>query len=329
MRDVVTGSIDCTDVDMRQRFGIAYNRGYMRVVTLEGFARHDPDFEGHRGYVYYGDAWLFRFVIESAEDFFRIQLPYVVDVFNIDPRQIYRLALYGQPGCGLSDVRLFISFEEPPDEGTLERLQITPPQTKTDRSGDILDDLLIEVLLVASDAAKRRLGDALTAGEPPLKTRSLGKGTRTGDFISWRRGGSRYGSLVRLHWTDELSPRAADWNNTNFILSESLRASYDPKNIARLEFRALPETEHAYDIEAEILVAPSVRLNTIRTTPKKKPRPPGIAKRTKGGGLVFQCVLDPANRLSESDRLLRNTFNGLSLEKRIGVWHRHIAEFFR
>jgi hypothetical protein len=174
---------------------LVYNTGCMRVVTLEGFARYEPDFEGHRGYVYSGDAWLFRFVVQSVENFFNVQLPYLIDVFGIDPRQIYHLALYGQPGCGLGDIRLFISFEEPPDEKTLERLQITRPHAETEHSGDILDDLLIKVLPIASAMVKRRLSDDL-AGAEPMRKPSLGKGNRSGDFIRWKQAGSRGGSTT-------------------------------------------------------------------------------------------------------------------------------------
>jgi hypothetical protein len=73
----------------------------------------------------------------------------------------------------------------------------------------------------------------------------------------------------------------------------------------------------------------TVRLHPIRTIPKKKSRPLGIGKLTKGGGLVIQSLSDPLDGLSESDRRLRNTFNALPLEKRIGVWHRRLAKFFR
>jgi len=64
--------------------------------------------------VYEGEAHLFRFTVRSPENFFRLQLPYVVETLKIDPRQIYKLSLYGRPGVGLNEVRLCVSFLKKP-----------------------------------------------------------------------------------------------------------------------------------------------------------------------------------------------------------------------
>src|SRR5437016_2367607 len=99
----------------------------MKVVTVEGFARNEPEGQEHRGYIYQGEAWLFRFRIYSPEYFFQRQLSHLVEVFRIDKRQIYDLLLRGNPGAGLSDVLLYVSFEEPPTQDLVDALQFSPP----------------------------------------------------------------------------------------------------------------------------------------------------------------------------------------------------------
>ena len=116
----------------------------MQVVTVENFGRNSPDSEEPSGNLYGGHAWLFRFVIESVEQFFGDQIPYLVDVFEIDQRQIYRLVLCGSPGGGLYDVRLFISFTKLPTDGQIARLQVSAPQKESSDENDHFPDLLMK-----------------------------------------------------------------------------------------------------------------------------------------------------------------------------------------
>ena len=92
----------------------------MRVVTIVGFGRQNPQTTEDPLPTYRGDACLFRFEIQSPEHFFRSELPRLIEIFEIDSRAIYQLVLYGAPGHGLYDVRLYISFEKFPDESKLE-----------------------------------------------------------------------------------------------------------------------------------------------------------------------------------------------------------------
>lgn len=134
----------------------------MRVVTVERFGMVTPDSIEHPGSVYEGDGWLFRFVTQSAEMFFRAELPNLCRVLNdLDVRAIYKLALFGD-GTGLYDVRLYVSFEEPPKNEQIDQLKFAV--SKADASGfddDILDQRLLEFLREASRTAKRRLAKAL------------------------------------------------------------------------------------------------------------------------------------------------------------------------
>ena len=134
----------------------------MRVVTVERFGTLTPDSVEHHGYIYEGDGWLFRFVTQSAEMFFRAELPNLCRVLNeLDIRAIYKLALYGE-GKGLYDVRVYISFQELPTDEQIAQLQFAV--SKAEAPGfddDILDDRLLEFLKGASRSAKQRLAKAL------------------------------------------------------------------------------------------------------------------------------------------------------------------------
>jgi hypothetical protein len=126
----------------------------MRVVTIEGFAG-----ERSGGFLYEGEAYLFRFSVSSPEKFFRLQLPYVVETLKIDPRQIYKLSLYGRPGVGLYDVRLYVSFLKKPTTSQVNALRKSPPPDIEERYGGN-DHLLVELedmLKGMSPAMKRRL----------------------------------------------------------------------------------------------------------------------------------------------------------------------------
>jgi len=127
----------------------------MRVLTIEGFGGE----RGDEGFVYEGEAYLFRFTIGSPETFFRLQFPYVVKTLNIDPRQVYKLSLYGRPGVGLYDVRLYVSFIKKPTKSQVDALRKAPPPDTEERYGGC-DHLLIEfedILETISPAMKRRL----------------------------------------------------------------------------------------------------------------------------------------------------------------------------
>lgn len=64
----------------------------MRIITLERLAGIG---EGDC-YIYEGNGYLLRFRIESADQFFGMQLPFIVKTLRIDARQIMRLELLGE-----------------------------------------------------------------------------------------------------------------------------------------------------------------------------------------------------------------------------------------
>jgi hypothetical protein len=95
----------------------------MKVLTIEGFGGE----RGGQGYIYEGEAWLFRFTVSSPETFFRLQLPYAIKSLQIDSRQIYEVTLYSKPGIGLSNVYLYVSFESKPKRSQVNALRNAPP----------------------------------------------------------------------------------------------------------------------------------------------------------------------------------------------------------
>jgi hypothetical protein len=142
--------------------GPALKESSMRVLTIEGFGGE----RGDEGYVYEGEAYLFRFTISSPENFFRLQLPYVVKTLKIDPRQIYKLSLYGRPGVGLYDVRLYVSFLKKPTPSQVDALKKSPPPDIEERYRGS-DHLLIEFenrLKELSPSMKRQSTEVFAPG---------------------------------------------------------------------------------------------------------------------------------------------------------------------
>lgn len=140
----------------------------MRIVTIEDFGRNDPGSKEHLGYIYQGNAWQFRFTISSPDHFFSAELPHLIDVFEIDTRQIYALTLYRMEGWGEKtpfEVRLFVSFldeQEPPDESVMEKLQCRVPQVRCHPSHcDELVNYFRDFLKVAAPRTKGRIAKAL------------------------------------------------------------------------------------------------------------------------------------------------------------------------
>jgi hypothetical protein len=165
----------------------------MKVVTINSFGEGPELFHGDR--IYVGDAWLFRFVA-SPDHFFGAELPHVEEVLGIDIRQIYQLALYGEPGQGLSDVCMYVSFlpfQEPPVEmekieefgvdGSIPRkasklhllqdeVASAPP---SDFPDDILSRLFADLLGSGSPPVKRKLARALEQEERSVAKKGTGK----------------------------------------------------------------------------------------------------------------------------------------------------------
>jgi len=309
----------------------------MRVVTVENFGGGRPEFLRNSGYIYEGECWAFRFQINSEEHFFKDQIPNLIwNVFKIDPRQIMRLVLYGKPGLGLFDARVYISFETPPEQSQMESLKLEVQPSAKDNSGDTLDGLLLEVLKDANPAAIESLTRSVEESVgTPVKIRK-GKKTsfKSADVVYWSGSGKiQAGGIFRLRWEDECTPCLLDWNNANFLLAEALRDKYKPQNVVRFEFRAVPDTEAAYEMEAEVFVEGPPRLHPIRLVLKGRrgSADVGVVRRVAAKKETMEFVPEeaPRSRLIEAEQKLLDKFNRLPMEARLAIWQKHIARFFK
>ena len=134
----------------------------MRVVTIERFGTLTPDTSEHPGCIYEGDGWLLRFVTQSPDHFFLAEIENLCHVLNdLDVRAIYELVLYGD-GAGLYDVRMHISFEQPPENEQIDQLKFAASSAELRQfENDALDQRLLEFLRVASKTAKKLLANAI------------------------------------------------------------------------------------------------------------------------------------------------------------------------
>jgi hypothetical protein len=132
----------------------------MRIITLERLAGIG---EGDC-YIYEGSGYLLRFRIESADQFFGMQLPFVVETLGIDPRQIMRLELLGNGYSGLRHAIVCISFEDGASkakrpESLIKKLYdapSTPPREPFTLNSDELRQRLIQFFLLAPNDVKAR-----------------------------------------------------------------------------------------------------------------------------------------------------------------------------
>ena len=143
----------------------------MRVVTIENFGNWTPNSDEHPGFVYKGDAHLFRFTIQSPEHFFRSELPNLLRQLDVSIASVYRLVVMGWPGTGLYEVRLYVSFEEPPDEEKFELLRMAvQPSEPLDHPHDRIESLFYEFLKNAKPSTRKNLARALEREEQDAKT---------------------------------------------------------------------------------------------------------------------------------------------------------------
>ena len=136
----------------------------MRVATIVGFGTRAEEAKERVSPIYIGDGWLLRFEIHSPDHFFQAELPNLATLLLDDIRQIYRLVLYGHPGSGLQDVRIYLSAEDeyPLDENKLEELQSpVPRQEPAEFPRDEMHRLFADFLRSAKADTKGKIAAAL------------------------------------------------------------------------------------------------------------------------------------------------------------------------
>jgi hypothetical protein len=150
---------------------------------------------------------------------------------------------------------------------------------------------------------------------------------KSGNRARYVDGKDGHDSIVQFEYVDG-PPWGSAWSNVNLFLAESLREQYDVKRIVRLECLALVDTEAEYSITANVLVKDPVRLYPVRKTlkgTKRSQRSP-----SKSQAVHFDISIAEKNYGLDAEGIkLIEEFNELPLQRRIILWHKLMAPYFR
>jgi hypothetical protein len=294
----------------------------MRIISVGRVAGIGADDD----HLYGGTGYLLRFSIESAEQFFGMQLPFIVDTLkdalNIDVRNIMRLELLGDGSSGLRHVVLCISFEDSSSEAerpedAIEKLcaaPSTPPRYSFGLQGDVLRERLINFFLLAPNAVKSRF------------VRDSARAMRHSDVKS---AGMQYeadaaGFLYRISYHAGSPPCIKEWRNVLLYCADTLRRAFRPERLDRVAFTAIPNTDEDYRVEAEFLFAAKPRVYKARSELRFRPM------KTHGSGLAFEPSPDlPEQKLPPPEKRAVDKFDELDTQERLNVWNRHLSKFYK
>src|SRR5205814_2591064 len=131
-----------------------------------------------------------RFGIESADEFFAVQLPFIVDTFGIDIRQIMHLELLGDGRSGSSHVAMCISFEDncPASmiEACVHKIYNTPalPPQAEHSVNETIRERLIDFLLLGPPAERSRFLRTFKRLMQRVASRTSPESTLSAGFVS-------------------------------------------------------------------------------------------------------------------------------------------------
>jgi len=287
----------------------------MRIITLGSIAGVG---EGD-DHLYEGNGYLLRFSIESADQFFAKQLPFIVDSLGIDVRQIMRLELIGDGRSGLHHARLCISFEAEPEERAIDKLCAalsTPPSDPCTLDHDELRKRLIQFLLLAPNAVKARFlkDSARTIQRDDVEPKRV----RYEDHVA--------GFLYRVAFSAGSPPSIAEWRNTLLYCSERLRRDFLPERLERVTFTPIPNSDGSYKVEAELLLPTRAQVYGARSELRFRSRPTKTVSSMQVG--KFQTGR-PEHQLEEPEKRALLEFDGLDTRERLRLWNKHLSGFFR
>lgn len=294
----------------------------MRIITLGQVA----GIGGGDDHIYEGNAYLLRFSIDSPERFFAVQLPFIVNTLGIDPRQIMRLEIVCS-GWQQAMICICISFEDAACDA--ERLEsaidkVCAAPSAANNSYTVCDDVLRE-----------RLIDFLLLAPAPVKTRFLKDFAGAIRHKNAKPKKPQYethvsaGLLCRVLFDAETPPSIAEWRNALVCCSERLRRDFVPECLDRITFTAIPNSEAAYRVEAELLLRRCPRIYRERSKLRFDSRP-SRTSRTTDGVLSFEPVsVRPELRLKEPEKDALHQFDELDTKGRLIVWNGPLSRFFR
>src|SRR5882762_5720760 len=127
-------------------------------------------------------------------------------------------------------------------------------------------------------------------------------------------------SILRLVWTGSLVC-FAEWSNLNFYLHQLLGPDYDAKALVRLSFRAIPETEDEYSVEAEIALPQGVSLLRIKRVHEKRARQSSAPRKRSTTNVPPSFDVTPigSHRTPEEQEIFER-FAALSTAQRLRFW---------
>jgi hypothetical protein len=291
----------------------------MRIITLGRVAGiGDGD-----DYIYEGNAYLLRFSLESPDQFFAFQLPFIVDTLGIDVRQIMRMELLGDGQSGLRQVMVCISFEDAACDAELLESAINkvcaapsaPNNTFTLRD-DVLRQRMIQFFLLAPK---------------PVKTRFLKDFAETIRHKAAKSANLRHerhveGFLYRVSFEAGSPPSLSEWRNTLLFCSERLRRAFLQERLDRVTFTAIPNTEDEYRVEADLLLPVRTKVYKARSELRFRSRP----TRATNAVLSFEPETGrPEHKLKEPEKAALHEFDELDTKGRLLVWNKHLSKFFK
>ena len=292
----------------------------MRIITLgrvAGIGEGDDHF-------YEGSGYVLRFGIDSPEQFFALQLPFIVDTLGIDDRQIMRLELLGNGYSGLRQATVCISFEDSTSEAEgperlIEKLSAapsTPPREPFTLDYDELRERLIQFFSLACNPVKDRFlkDSARTSQHKGVKPKKQAYPAQVSGFI------------YRVSFDAGSPPNIATWRNTMLYCSERLRGNFSPERLDRVTFTAIANSEQEYKVETELLLPTRTRVYGARSELRFRSRPTRVVSPVQG--LTFQTGR-PEQKLSKTEKLALNRFDELNTRDRLVFWNQHLSKFFR
>lgn len=291
----------------------------MQIITLGrvgGIGEGDD-------HIYQGNGSLMRFTINSADDFFAIQLPWIVNTLEIDIRQIMRLELLGDGPSGLDQASILISIEDrsPAAEhlddlyGKLCDAPSTPASDSSDDRYDILRGHLIDFFSVAPNAVKARF---MKESAQILRSKQV-------EAKQFPHESHIAGYVYRVSYAAGSPPSIAEWRNVLLHCSDRLRASFRPERLSRLTFTPIPNSEQSYQAEAELLLPLKTRVYRPRTEIRFRARP---TRQAGPSALIFQTV-PPEQKLTQLEKALLDKFDHLDTRDRLKFWNKHLSKFFK
>ena len=289
----------------------------MRIITLgrvAGIGEGDDHF-------YEGSGYLLRFSIDSADEFFAMQLPFIVATLGIDVRQIMRLELLGDGYSGLRQAMLCISFEDPTSEGerpenALAKLSASPSTPPSNSfTDDILRERLIRFFLLAPNVVRARF---LKDSDRTMQDKGVKEKLWRETHVA--------GCLYRVSYDAGSPPSIAEWRNTLLYCSEALRRDFSAERLERITFTAIPNSEEDYKVEAELLLPKRPRIYKVRSELRFRSR----STKTVSSVLSFTPQTGrPEQKLKQPERHALDKFDGLDTRERLRLWNKHLSKFYQ